>query len=98
MTRDHFCGMGPGPRTIFVIEAKRGYAISKLSFFGESEAEVLFRPLTMLQVKKVRKRILDPKYGSKKGQTDPAKSGFPDEVTLEEVTADDDDGDVGGSF
>eukprot|EP00966_Prymnesium_polylepis_P274234 6335277-Prymnesium_polylepis.1 len=99
MTRKHFCGMGPGPRTIFSIEAKRGYAIHQLSFYGEKEAEVLFRPGTLLRVVRVKKRILDPKYGTRKGQKDPAKSGFPDEIVLEEVDADEaDEGGASGSF
>jgi len=85
MTRDHFCGHGPGPRTIFNIEAKRGYAIHQLSHFGEEEAEVLFRPGTVLRVVKAKKRILNPRWGEKKGQKDQKKSGFPDEITLEEV-------------
>jgi len=98
MTRDHFAGMGPGPRTIFLIESKRGYSIKHLSFFGENEAEVLFRPGTLLKVTKVRKRILDPKYGTKKNEKDAKKSGFPDEIQLEEVVDDDDDEQDGSSF
>lgn len=61
MSRPEFCGAGPGPRTIFAIEAKHGYSVSQLSFYGESEAEVIFRPLTLLKVTRVKKRILDPK-------------------------------------
>jgi len=61
MTRDHFCGYGPGPRTIFNIEAKRGYSIHDFSFFGLDESEVVFRPGTILKVKKVKKRILNPR-------------------------------------
>jgi hypothetical protein len=89
---------GRGPRTIFLIESKRGYSIKHLSFFGENEAEVLFRPGTLLKVTKVRKRILDPKYGTKKNEKDAKKSGFPDEIQLEEVVDDDDDEQDGSSF
>jgi len=85
MTRDHFCGYGPGPRTIFNIEAKRGYSIHDFSFFGLDESEVVFRPGTILKVKKVKKRILNPRYGTKQNQKDETKGGFPDEIFLEEV-------------
>ena len=63
MTRPHFCGVGAGPRTVFCIEAKKGYSIKQLSFFGEDEAELVFQPLTLLRVQYAIKRILDPKYG-----------------------------------
>ena len=42
MTRDHFCGLKPGPRTIFDIEVSRGYWIAPFSLFQgfRSEYEV----------------------------------------------------------
>ena len=60
MTRDHFCGVDAGPRTIFTISACRGYAIEKFSFFqgSASEFEVLFRPLSQFTVVHVQKNII----------------------------------------
>ena len=40
MSRPHFCGHLPGPRTIFTVEAVRGYDIRPFSFFGYDEGEV----------------------------------------------------------
>ena len=85
MTRDHFCGMC-GPRTIFVIEATKGYDICKLSIFGEDEAEVLFRPLTRLKVLISINNIVDPLE-----EVDARKSGHPDIVCLEQLDDQDED-------
>jgi hypothetical protein len=49
MYEERFCGK-TGPRTVFTIDAKCGYRIELFSFFGEEEAEVLFPPLTLLEV------------------------------------------------
>ena len=43
MSRPHFCGHEPGPRTIFVIEAIHAYDIRAFSFYGDSEGEVRVR-------------------------------------------------------
>lgn len=90
ISREHFCGHGPYPRTHFHIEACRGYNIAPFSFFGEQEAEVLFRPGTLLKVAKVKKRILEPTYGMQPYERDASRSGFPDDVFLEEVLEDGD--------
>ena len=91
MTRPHFCGVGAGPRTIFSVAATSGYSISAFSAFGADEAEVLFRPLSTFQVKLVKRRILDPKE-----TVEVQRSGFPDDVFLEQVDLAQDDDDDGG--
>ena len=51
MSNEQFCGHDPTePRTIFNINAIEAYSISLFSEYGEQEREVLFPPLTMLQV------------------------------------------------
>ena len=39
-----------GPATVFEVDVVRGFQISKLSFFGEGEAEVLLPPSTQFEV------------------------------------------------
>ena len=53
MTRDHFCRVDAGPRTIFTMEASYAYSIEKFSFFHgvKSEHEVLILPLSKFRVK-----------------------------------------------
>uniref|UniRef100_A0A0G4HXZ8 NAD(P)(+)--arginine ADP-ribosyltransferase n=1 Tax=Chromera velia CCMP2878 TaxID=1169474 RepID=A0A0G4HXZ8_9ALVE len=82
MTRETFCGIRPGPRTIFIIQAKNAFDIEKFSRFQgrESESEVLFRPLTSFRVLNTHKMILDPNE-----MVVVEKSGFPDIVSLEEI-------------
>jgi len=77
MYADHFCGMS-GARTIFTIEAAQAYRISRLSAFGEDEAEVLFRPLTRLEVLSAAK-LNDPLNATE------ASGGFPDSVALRQL-------------
>jgi hypothetical protein len=72
MYDERFCGH-TGARTIFTITAKRAYSIEKFSFYGESEAEVLFLPLSSFTVKTVLKQC-DPKM------VHDSKGGFPDQV------------------
>jgi len=82
MTRPHFCGVTAGPRTIFVVQARHGYDISRFSYFQgvDSEHEVLFRPLSQFRVQYVQKNIIDPKETASL-----QKSGFPDSVGLLQV-------------
>ena len=82
LTRPHFCGVEPGPRTIFTVEACRGYDIEKFSFFQgvDSEFEVLFRPLSKFKVSHASKNIINPKDTSSL-----ERSGFPDAVALQQV-------------
>ena len=82
LTRPHFCGVEPGPRTIFTVEACRGYDIEKFSFFQgvDSEFEVLFRPLSKFKVSHAAKNIINPKDTSSL-----ERSGFPDAVALQQV-------------
>ena len=81
MTRPHFCGVEPGPRTIFTVEACRGYDIEKFSYFQgvDSEFEVLFRPLSRFKVLHAVKNIINPKDTSSL-----ERSGFPDAVALQQ--------------
>jgi hypothetical protein len=82
MTRPHFCGVDAGPRTIFEVEATKGYDIAPFSVFqGEaSEHEVLFRPLSRFKVINAVKSILDPFE-----EKSLARSGYPDTVSLEQL-------------
>jgi hypothetical protein len=82
MTRDHFCGMRPGPRTIFTIDACRAYSIEKFSIFQgmEKEYEVLFRPLSQFRVVHATKMIIDAAERSSL-----ERSGFPDNVSLVQI-------------
>jgi len=82
MTREHFCGVTAGPRTIITVEATRAYSISKFSYFQgtDSEDEVLFRPFSQFKVLHVQKNIIDPKE-----LVSLQKSGFPDAVHLQQV-------------
>ena len=86
MTRDHFCGVRAGPRTIFVIELFFGYWIEKFSAFQgvRSEHEVLLPPLSEFEVVSVVKQIIDPKETSSL-----EKSGFPDVIQLKQVNVQD---------
>ena len=82
MTREHFCGVRAGPRTIFVIEVFCGYWIEKFSAFQglQSEFEVLLPPLSEFEVVGVVKQIIDPKETSSL-----EKSGFPDVIQLKQI-------------
>ena len=82
MTRDHFCGMRPGPRTIFTIDACRAYSIEKFSIFQgmDKEYEVLFRPLCQFRVVHATKMIIDAAERSSL-----ERSGFPDNVSLLQI-------------
>ena len=75
MNHPQFCGHDPGPRTIFTIDAVRGYRITDFSFYGEEEGEVLFRHMTALRVDSVVRNIVDP---FERGSIE--RSGFPDQV------------------
>ena len=85
MTRAHFCGVAAGPRTIFTIDACRGYSIEKFSYFQgtTSEFEVLFRPLSQFAVVHAQKNIIDPRE-----TTSIERSGFPDAIALRQVVLD----------
>lgn len=86
MTREHFCGFY-GPRTIFTVEATRGYSIAEFSYFGphlhadQQEYEVVFRPLSRFRVKYAEKNIIDP---TERGESIEAarRSGYPDTVRI----------------
>ena len=82
MTREHFCGVRAGPRTVFVIEVFCGYWIEKFSAFQglQSEFEVLLPPLSEFEVVGVVKQIIDPKETSSL-----EKSGFPDVIQLKQI-------------
>ena len=82
MTRGHFCGVHPGPRTIFTVDACRAYSIEKFSIFQgmDSEYEVLFRPLSQFRVVHATKNIIDP---AERGSLE--RSGFPDAVGLMQI-------------
>ena len=80
MIRPHFCGLGPGPRTIFTVTATCGYKIEEFSAIPE--AEVLLRPLVCLRVVKATPLIIDASPAAVTQQ----ESGFPDQVILEQVT------------
>ena len=82
MTRDHFCGMRPGPRTIFTIDACRAYSIEKFSIFQgmDKEYEVLFRPFCQFRVVHATKMIIDAAERSSL-----ERSGFPDNVSLLQI-------------
>jgi len=82
MTREHFCGVDAGPRTIITVKATRAYSISKFSYFQgtDSEFEVLFRPFSQFKVLHAQKNIIDPKE-----LVSLQKSGFPDTVQLQQV-------------
>eukprot|EP00966_Prymnesium_polylepis_P235355 5443401-Prymnesium_polylepis.1 len=83
MNHPQFCGHDPGPRTIFTIDAVRGYRITDFSFYGEEEGEVLFRPMTALRVDSAVRNIVDP---FERGSIE--RSGFPDQVMLQQVELD----------
>ncbi len=82
MTREHFCGVNAGPRTIITVKATRAYAIHKFSYFQgtDSEHEVLFRPSAKFKVLHAQKNIIDAKE-----LVSMQKSGFPDTVQLQQV-------------
>jgi hypothetical protein len=82
MTREHFCGVNAGPRTITTVKATRAYSISKFSYFQgtDSEHEVLFRPFSQFKVLHAQKNIIDAKE-----LRSLQKSGFPDTVHLQQV-------------
>ena len=84
MTRPHFCGVLPGPRTIFTVNAVCGYAIEAFSFFQgvDSEHEVLFRPLSTFKVLHATKNIIDPKE-----TVSLERSGFPAAISLQQVSS-----------
>ena len=93
MTREQFCGIDAGPRTIFTVQACRAYDIARFSFYqGEqSEYEVLFRPLSLFKVVHSQKNIIDPR---KKAELEASgyhgmgaiqRSGFPDAISLEQL-------------
>jgi hypothetical protein len=77
MYQECFCGK-TGPRTIFTIDAKCGYKIELFSDFGGAEAEVLFPPLTKLQVTNSMKHC-DPLCLVNKD------AGLPDQICLKQV-------------
>jgi hypothetical protein len=105
MQRKHFCGVDPGPRTIFTVKVTRAYDIHKFSFFqgAEGEHEVLFRPFSTFKVVHAQKNILDPKEvwvenaigvnreAAYKASLD--KSASPDSVVLQQV-CDDEEGNM----
>jgi hypothetical protein len=82
MTREHFCGVNAGPRTIITVKATRAYSISKFSYFQgtDSEFEVLFRPFSQFKVLHAQKNIIDANE-----LVSLQKSGFPDAVLLQQV-------------
>lgn len=80
MNRDHFCGHTGGPRTIFIVDACRAYSIKALSHYGENEAEVLFPPLTQLEVVSVVRQC-NPTPATEE------EKGFPDQIVLRQVDA-----------
>jgi hypothetical protein len=77
MYQERFCGK-TDPRTIFTIDAKCGYKIELFSDFGGAEAEVLFPPLTKLQVTNSMKHC-DPQCLVDKD------AGLPDQICLKQV-------------
>ena len=81
MSNDVFCGHAAGPRTIFTIDAVRGYNIAPFS--SEAEAEVLFPPLTKLSVVCASRLIDNPRETA-----DLTRSGHPDQVMLRQVVED----------
>ena len=81
MTREGFCGVRAGPRTIFKIKVTRGWRISKFSYFRD-ESEVLLPPLTMFKVLLASKTIIDPRETASL-----ERSGFPDTVHLQQLDA-----------
>ncbi len=109
MHRKNFCGVDPGPRTIFTVKVTRAYEIHKFSFFqgAEGEHEVLFRPISTFKVVHAQKNILDPKKlwvenatgvnreAAYKASLD--KSGWPDAVLLLHV-CDDEEGKLQGTI
>jgi hypothetical protein len=95
MTRDHFCGVAAGPRTIFIIDVCYGFAISVFSFYQgvESEFEVLLLPLSEFVVVHAARNIIDATETARL-----ERSGFPDTVHLRQVgRGDDAGGDAGGA-
>jgi hypothetical protein len=78
MYQERFCGK-TGPRTIFTIDAKCGYKIELFSDLGP-EAEVLFPPLTKLQVTNSMKHC-DPLCIADND------AGLPDQICLKQVDA-----------
>ena len=93
MTREHFCGIDAGPRTIFAVQACRAYDVARFSFYqGEhSEYEVLFRPLSLFKVVHSQKNIIDPRKKEEledsgyHGMRAIERSGFPDAISLEQL-------------
>ena len=81
MSRLNFCGHQAGPRTIFSVDAVRGYRIADFSVFDDEE-EVLFPPLTKLRVTAATKLIIDPRE-RRPGEL--ALSGFPDNIIVEQI-------------
>ncbi len=69
MTRDHFCGVDAGPRTVFIVDVICGYDISRFSFFQglDSEYEVLLLPMSQFEVVHAAKNIIDPKESEQAG-------------------------------
>jgi hypothetical protein len=110
MQRKNFCGVDPGPRTIFTVKVTQAYDIHKLSFFqgAEGEHEVLFRPFSTFKVVHAQKNILDPKElwvenaigvnreAAYKASLD--KSGWPDAVLLQQVCNDEEGNMVDPAF
>ena len=82
MTREHFCGVTAGPRTIFIIDVLLAFAIKKFSFFQgvENEHEVLLLPLSEFVVVHAARNIIDPHE-----TVSVQRSGFPDTVHLRQV-------------
>jgi len=82
MTRPQFCGVGAGPRSLFVILVDQAYDISDFSFFQgiNSEHEVLFRPLSEFEIRESTQQIIDPFETS-----DLSRSGFPDTINLIQI-------------
>jgi len=83
MTRPHFCGVEPGPRTIFTVTATCGYDIK--DFSAIPEAEVLFRPLVRLRVVGAARNVIDGRKPEDGGPTTLAESGHPDQVILQQI-------------
>ena len=79
MFSDRFCGH-EGARTIFSVTPNgSAWHIHPFSFYGTDESEVLFLPLSLMNVKLVQKRR-DPNF-----RIPGSKGGFPDEVELEQM-------------
>ncbi|CAE7582362.1 unnamed protein product [Symbiodinium natans] len=73
MHQGHFCGLD-GPRAAFAVHSPLpGFRIDRFSAYGTGEEEVLFPPLTVLEV------VDSQKWNQEK------KQGFPDDVVLKQV-------------